>query len=355
MRSTLASFKRDISDMRDMISAIGPASALLAVSTEATIKSYLAVRRRFDYSALIVALYAAYETFVEELLTSYVTALSQQTAYSALPQNLQKQHMKRTGELLSKIELDSGRHPGVTTKSLVENLHNCLSGSMPYFLNHSAIVVHDANFRVEELTKILGLIEIKPDMVRRDQNFIAWYHDDQEMQGNLPDVVPEPVVKQRLDELVERRNEVAHRGSNPENRLGADEMQKLVGFVDALSRSIFALIVARYLSHRYIASAQCSKLTVVKGPFKQKRVRVVEWPTTKLFVGQPAFALSSAGLARWGRITSLQVADVDQTEVDPGRSGLVGIETDFPAPASMEVFTLPTDDDLVWEPLTGSS
>ena len=338
--------------MREMNAAL-PASLYSAAAADPAIKAYLAIRRRFDYSALIVALYAAYETFVEELIASYIDVVSQNRAYDDLPQGLQKKHLLKTGELLSRRELDQARHPGITPRKLVDNLYDCLSGATPYLINHSAVLAHDANFRLDELKTILGLAEINLDEIRRDRQFISWYCSDQEIQENWPLIVPETVLKQRLDDLVGRRNSVAHRGGNPDDRLGPDEMHKLIEFVHALSQSIFALFVSGYLRQRYIAEAKSSKLTFVKGPFKEKHVRVVQKPATKLYIGQAAFALSPSGSVRWGRITGLQVDQTALMEVEPGGNQHVGVETDFPAPKVMDVFTLSADDDLVWEPLSG--
>ena len=71
-----------------MASAIKPASELLANSPSPEVKAYLSVRRRFDYSSLIVALYASFEQFVEDILTSYVNIIAKQVSYGSLPDRI---------------------------------------------------------------------------------------------------------------------------------------------------------------------------------------------------------------------------------------------------------------------------
>ena len=348
MRSTVDELERDIAEMRAMASAIKPATDLLAKSANSDVKAYLSVRRRFDYSALVVALYASFERFVEDILTSYTKIIADQENYGALPVKLVNKHLKRTAELLGKNEIDQFRYPGVTVFKLVENLYKCLSGESSYELNDVAVAVHDKNIRYDELGVLLGIVELSHESVRQAQPLIDWYYNDQEMTGPIPASVPVIVVKQRLDDLVERRNDIAHRGGNPSNRLGVEEMQDLVEFVSALANSIFTVFVAHYLRRRHVGGIECERLTLVRGPFKNKSVWVVQPPLSRLHVRQPIFALSSAFLARWGRVEGLQIGGKELDFVNPGASESVGIKLDFPAPETAEVYILNTEDETIW-------
>jgi len=71
MRSSVDALERDISEMKAMASAIKPAIDILAQSTNPDLKTYLSVRRRFEYAALIVILYASFERFVEDILIQW--------------------------------------------------------------------------------------------------------------------------------------------------------------------------------------------------------------------------------------------------------------------------------------------
>ncbi len=252
-----------------MASTITPASKILSESADLNVKAYLSVRRRFDYSALVVALYASFERFVEDILVSYIKIIANEQKYQALPPPLVNKHLKKTAELLSKSEIDQASYPGVTTLQLIENLYCCLSDKSTYELNHAAITAHDKNIRYDELGSLLKLVELSHECVRQAEPLINWYYKDQERTGPQPVSVPALVVKQRLDNLVERRNDVAHRGGNPSERLGADEMLSFVEFVSALANSIFTLFVSDYLRRRHVGANDCERLTLLKGPYKK--------------------------------------------------------------------------------------
>lgn len=348
MRSSVDALERDIAEMRAMASAIKPTSDILAESRHPHVRFYLSVRRRFDYSALIVALYASFERFVEDMLISYVKVIAKQNSYASLPRKLTNKHLRKSAELLTKVDIDQVRYPGVTSFQLIENLFRCLSGNSPYDLNHIVVAAHDRNIRYDELGKLLGLVDLSHESVRQAQPLIDWYYDDQKMTGERPDSVPRAVVSQRLDNFVERRNDVAHRGGSPSDMLGIEEMQGLVEFVFALAHSIFTLFVSHYLRKRHVGAADCERLRLVEGPYKEQRIWVVERPLSRLHVKQPAFALSSTFLVRWGRVQNLQINGVDHISVEPGGTEPVGVRLDFPVPSNAEVYVLGAEDESIW-------
>jgi hypothetical protein len=348
MRSTLEALQRDIEEIQAMASAIKPANDLLAQSTNSAVRRYLAVRRRFDYSAVMVALYASLERFVEDIVISYAETTAKRDGYASLPERLVSKHLQKTAELLARGRIDQTRYPGVTPHQLVGNLFGCLSGTTPYTLNPIAIAAHDKNIRYTELQSLLNVVDISHDAVRRADSLVDWYIDEQKITGARPVSVPATVVQQRLDDLVARRNDVAHRGGNPTDRLGVDEMRSLVDFVLALCRSVFALFVSHYLRKWHVGTSRAELLKLSRGPLQKKRVWVVNPPFFQLRVSQPVFALSPDFLARWGRVQNLRIGSDDHVVIDPGGSHPVGVMLDFAAPAGAELYVIAGEDEVIW-------
>jgi hypothetical protein len=246
----------------------------------------------------------------------------------------------REGDLL--------RYPGVTHFQLIANMYHCLSGKTPYDLNYVAVAAHDGNLRFAEMGKLLRVVDVSHDDIRQALPLIEWYYNDRKLTGAAPVSVPTIVVQQRLDELVERRNDVAHRGGNPSNRLGVEEMQALVEFVLALSRSTFILFTSHYLRSHHVDNEDCERMKLVEGPYKKQHVWIVQRPQSPLHINQPAFALSTTLLARWGRVRNLQVDGIDHPRIEPGGPESIGVLLDFPAPENAEVYVLRAEDPSVW-------
>jgi len=337
----------DIAEIQAMASSIVPVNQLLRTSSDPTVRAYLSVRRRFDYSALIVALYASFEKFVEDIISTYSQTLAKRTNYASLPTGLVNKHLNKSAELLGRV-IDSSRYPGVTHLQLAENLFMCLSGNPIYNLNRVAITAHDRNLRYNELGSLLTIVELTHEDVRRAEPLVEWYRNDQGLAVSTLTEVPQIVVQQRLDNLVERRNDITHRGGNPDDRLGAQEMRQLVDFVLALARSVFIVFVAGYLRKHHAGDANCAQLERTEGPFARQTVWVVKPPLMRLYVSQPIFAVSGGFLARWGRVESLKIDEVDHASVEPGGDKDIGVKFDFAAPKTARLYVLGQEDELIW-------
>jgi hypothetical protein len=88
------------------------------------------------------------------------------------------------------------------------------------------------------------------------------------------------------------------------------------------------------------------------GPFKKGTVVVVDKPSRRLFVGQPIFAIVDADGARWGRIQSLAVDDlnVQAVEHDAVAPNGIGISLPFRCPRGVPLVALDADDERIWDP-----
>jgi hypothetical protein len=165
------------------------------------------------------------------------------------------------------------------------------------------------------------------------------------------------VIEERLKDIVERRNQVAHRGGNPVDLLGGAAMSESVAFVESFARSIFGLVVGRYLETHYASLAGRIDLALRAGdePLKSRTVVITDKPAEKLFVGQPVFVVAKSTGARWGRIQSLRVDDADVQELDANASAPtgvgVGLDFKFPKSGDARLVALAAEDDMVWSPL----
>jgi hypothetical protein len=354
MRSTLDELAREMDELRSLVTSIVPVNTALADHADSAVRQYLLVRRRFDYAAFIVALYASLEKFLENLVSEYARLAAQRTQYSALPPKLLQKHMTKSGEMLASGRLGEGRYVGVQPVDLVKNLYDCLTDTTPYALNHMAVVAHDLNLRYREINALFSAVGIEQicDIVRRVDAMLEWYAKAHVLVEPPQDGVPTAMIEQRINDVVERRNQVAHRGGNPLDLLGPDEMSDAIGFVESLSRSIFSVLVAKYLQGHYLASGSVSALQLLKGPYRNGQVVVVDRPTQRLYVGQPVFLVVSSR-ARWGRILSLHIADSPVDSVDEETEATdVGIKLDFKCPKDAAMYALEVDDDVVWSKAT---
>jgi hypothetical protein len=350
VRSTLDELARELDELRSLVASISPVNTVLAEHHDSVVRQYLVIRRRFDYAAFVVALYASLEKFLENLVDAYARLVARRMQYSELPPKLVQKHMIKSAEMLSRGRLGEGRYIGIREVDVVKNLYDCLTDATPYALNQMAVVAHDLNLRYNEINALFAVIGIEQvcDLIRRADAMREWYTASQALSGLSQDGVPSATIEQRINDVVERRNQVAHRGGNPLELFGPDEMFDTVAFIDALSRSIFSVVVAKYLQGHYLTSGRAIALRLREGPYKNGQVVVVDRPTQRLYLGQPVFVVDVPG-ARWGRILSLQVNDKPVDTVDQEvATTAVGIGLDFKFPEDAVLYALESDDDVVW-------
>lgn len=355
MRSTLDEFTKELEELDVLVASIRPVNAALANHTDSLVRKYVFVRRRFDYAAFAVALYASFERFIEAFIAEYAQFESRRLRYSELPARLLTKHRARTAEMLSRGRLGEGRYVGLTELEVVKNLFDCLNGVKPYTLNKAAVIAHDVNLRVTEIDNLFTTVGIENvcDRVRRADALLNWYSKTKDLEVVLQDGVPATLIEGRIKDLVDRRNEIAHGGDIPTELPGENEMKDSISFMRAFAQSIFAITAGAYLkSHHAPASAGHVELVQMPddGPYKKGAVVVIEKPAKRLFIGQPVFVLIDFTGARWGRIQQLRVDDADVHEVQPGTDAPrgVGVELDFKCPKGASLIALEADDDAVW-------
>lgn len=358
MRSTLDELITELAELKALVASIEPVNAALTGHKDTVVQQYVSIRRRFDYAAFAVALYASFEKFVENLITAYVRIEARRVDYAALPKKLTDKHLAGTAELLWRGRRGDSRYVGLSELSVIKNLFECLSGATPYALNEAVVIAHDANLRAGEVDALFGAVGIEQicDRACRADAIVAWYCAAQGLETPPQDGVKRTVLEERLKDIVERRNQVAHRGGNPIDLLGGAAMSEAVAFIESLATSIFGLVVGRYLESHHAASTGRIELALRDGdgPFKGRTVVVVDKPAQRLFVGQPVFVVVESTGARWGRIQSLRVDDADVPDLAASANAPtgvgVGLDFKFPKSADAKLVALAAEDDVVWSP-----
>jgi hypothetical protein len=357
VRSTFDELEMELNELRALVASITPVNSALEGHKDSLVRQYVTIRRRFDYAAFVVALYASFESFMENLVAAYAKLVARRVPYADLPTKLVTKHLLQTADLLSRGELGAGRYAGIRELDVVKNLFECLNGVTPYSLNEPAVVAHSANLRSGEIDRLFAAVGIEQvcTRVRRADALLDWYCTSSGLAAAPQDGVPVTTIEERIKDIVERRNQVAHRGGNPDDLLGSEKMSDAIGFIEAFSKAVFAMAVGRYLHDHHAAPGQGVQLQQRHddGPYINGTVVVVEKPAQRLFVGQPVFVIVDATGARWGRIQSMKVDDTDVPAVEPGAAAAsgIGIALDFKCPKGASLVALALDDDVVWSPL----
>jgi hypothetical protein len=349
VRSNIERLLSELKDARTLIDSIAPVNDALSGQLNNAIQTYLSVRRRFDYAALVVAIYASYEKFIEDIVAAYARVKAMGKPYSMLPPKLIEKHCRKSTEIVSKGFLGRGRYPGITEFTVIDNLYQCMSDSPNYRLNDIAIVAHESNLRYYETLTLIGNLGIDDlcNKVRHTESLTNWFKNTSASTGEV-EGVPLETVLTRLEDLVERRNQITHRGGSPDSILGPQELRELVEFVEAVCQGIFEVIVRDYLELEYLATGRTSELTIKEDPIKDGTVVIIDNPRVKTCKGQPVFYIAGVSRIAVGRVKDIQINGTSYDFVDDLRFIELGIELDFKIPKSAMLYQLATEDELLW-------
>lgn len=348
MRRVLDTFNQASCDLRDFLLSIPEVNKALQRESASVIAKYLAIRKSLDYSAFVVALYAAFERFIEDLLWARVVRWMRKS-YSTLPDGLRLKNLRESAALLSKGRLGEGRYTALTDTLAVSNLNSCLSGMKRFALTKEAVVAHEGNLRADAVTQLFGAIEVENvnGVASKRRPLVLWHNA---INGTNDDGVPDSVITFRLRNLVDRRNEIAHGGKPPTDILDASELLPILDFFDAYCASICDVVCADYIQREHLMGPTAFDLGgVIEGPFKKKTVVVFAKPVSPVSVGDAVVTSVTGRVAYWGAIVGLQTDGKAVTRVD-GRSKAtrVGIELPFRVSDGMSFRVVPTlDRDLL--------
>lgn len=352
MRSTLDAFLTDINELRIFVESVDGVYKTLALHKDAAVRECLNIRRRLDYAAFVVTVYAAFENFVDDLAWSHAELESSRSKYSELCDELRSKHLRQSAHLLSRVRLGEGRYTGLSEKDVVDNLHACLSGKNPYKLNRHAVVHHDYNLRSHVVQGIFGSLGIRNinDLACGIETMIDWFSDLEGIEPSSIKQVPPTIVDFRLKDLVDRRNQVSHGGRELSESLDTIEMQVRLDFLEAYAHSLFRVLAGAYLDRYYIRAGLATSLGFpIEGPFKRGSVVVIRNPPCRIFRGQPIVGVRKNRVDRWGEVLEIQVTDVAVESIEPDSApDDAGLRADFKFTKGMELYVIETRDELIW-------
>lgn len=278
-------------------------------------------QRRFAYIACISALYSSFENFAERVAFRFSEMILTNPANLSVEQmsSLRKRYVRNASALLGQ-NLGVGRYREVTELDVAKSLASCLDDGTPSFdLRLELIALHASNLRWEQLAELFQWAA--PDLLSKIR------HSDAVEKWQSLDVTDETlmsVLKSELDDLVERRNEVAHRAI-PDEILSYENLLAKVDYIEAISLGLVASL-ASMLIEKSISNGDTVSLGKPTEYFNGRRVVIL--PSLPFQVSEGDYILApNKTSTRWGRILEIMVAD---KRVEQAPAGVeVGLLLDF--------------------------
>ena len=118
------------------------------------------LRKRLDYSSIVVSLYGAIEEFIETICEEVAAEFNRAVdSYKDLPATFRKTHERLTVRLLEQVTRP-GYSGDLQMRRVTANLDGCLSGRSDYRLNVEAYALHSTNMRRGTIHEMLAAVGV---------------------------------------------------------------------------------------------------------------------------------------------------------------------------------------------------
>jgi len=300
-------------------------------------------KRQYDYNTIIISLYGYLERYVEDLITEYLTLLSSYvTTFSELPPAIQTKHLSLSLELARKAEYQ--RFAGtVKIEEIIARLHTSFDTPEKYQLNVEAFAQHNSNFRQTIVVNTFSQCGIQNvgQSLRHAEPLISFLeNEDLDRDVNAYLGGGDDVVFARLNDLADRRNDVAH-GTPVGELLSNDILRSYIDFIEAYAGGLALVVYEHLLPFRL----PCATFLGPPIAVYNHAIACLNLPSGKIELGDTLIAKTQeAGRPyKGGPIREIQRDNVSIPEIIGGPGVKVGLLVDFGVRDNQEFYYLPKD------------
>ncbi|GEM_PF-1495036 len=350
IKSCLETFQERLAELRYYLEGIKLASKLLEVGTaelagcEPLLKyqqhtlQHRLNKSRFEYNSVIVSLYGCFEQFVETLIEFYISDLNKIVPnYDELPKSITKNHIELSIELLKNLEKMPKYQDIVTEAQIITNLHSCITVTRNYQVNKEAYSYHLANLRHNEVEKLFNRVGVEkiPNRMLECPDFVKCLQNEQ-----LPLKVG--AAWSILNELVTRRNQVAHGGVSSD-LLSRDELLNYLSWFEEYGKALYEVVYSEELGYvvKYQGGIELGKPIKV---YPQLKVVGISIKNIQVKVGDLLVAQTANEFLPYlaGEIEEIQENEVSHPEITASDiSRDIAMRISFKAKENQTFFLIP--------------
>lgn len=296
-------------------------------------------KKIFDYKLAILILYGAFENYIESIISQYILKLNIAVdSFSRLPMQIQSRHTELSAKLISFICAGYTKYEQLDNADIIKRLYSCYATPQNYQLNVDAFTQHSSNLRINTIRELfagIGILAIDTS-ISKNSDFIDYlqkidpeFHIILELQNNA--LCCEKCF-QLLDDLVERRNDIAHGVDDADdNILSADVLIEYADYVIALSDAIYSIVLTEYAKTTIVS--QGKNIFCLGKPIQVFDNSIVCFNNKyiKISVGDTIAGVNTHEKVRVGHIESLQINKKSVDCISPEISVDFGAKVSFHA------------------------
>lgn len=273
-KESLESFIKEINDIREYIDYVQLVNEIStckeyedgpALKLKNHLVNFGVSKKVFEYRSITITLYGILEKHINLWIEDYINHIPKVISnYNDLSETLRKNHFDLSVSLINYVnEKKNARFEELDTEEVIKKLSACLLNPSVFNFNSKAFCPRSGNLKHSKISEALSCLEIK-------------LTNSLKVVGSRPGGFLENITNIAnkgdelfwlLDDLVERRNYIAH-GGTIDNILNILEFNEYIDFLEKYGIALFQILIEKLIeieaNYAYEAVARDKILNIVK-------------------------------------------------------------------------------------------
>ncbi|WP_027404738.1 MAE_28990/MAE_18760 family HEPN-like nuclease [Aphanizomenon flos-aquae] len=250
---SLENFKREVNQIREYlkhIQYVNDVAAYFVLESDNeqirkllnTLKehdrSFRTDKRIFEYKASIISLYGLLEKYVEIWIKEYLDFLSTVIPeYTQIHEKIRDNHFELSLKLINTItSRESAKYQHLTKEEVLKKLNNCIVNPTKYQINTDAFVLLSGNLKHNKIVDLFNKLnlDLNEELLKNEE-----LKNEIGLNQNTISRIEKDILYNKINDLVERRNQIAHGSEEIDDILSISELEPYIQFLEKYCQAIF--------------------------------------------------------------------------------------------------------------------
>lgn len=199
-------------------------------------------KRIFEYKASIISLYGLLEKYVEIWIKEYLCSLSSIVPeYNKIDERIRENHFELSLKLINSITIrESAKYQHLTKEEVLNKLNECIINPTKYKINTEAFVLLSGNLKHNKIVELFNKLnlDLNNELLKNEE-----LNNEIGLNTNTISRREKDILYNKINDLVERRNQIAHGSEAVDNILSISELEPYIQFLEKYCQAIFQVLV----------------------------------------------------------------------------------------------------------------
>lgn len=208
-------------------------------------------KRIFEYKASIISLYGLLEKYVELWIKEYLDSLSNVVPeYNKIDQKIRDNHFELSLKLINTItSRETAKYQHLTKEEVLKKLNDCIVNPSKYQINTDAFVLFSGNLKHNKIVELFNklTLDLNDELLKNEE-----LRNEIGLNQNTISRIEKDILYNKINDLVERRNQIAHGSEEVDDILSISELEPYIQFLDKYCQAIFQTLFEELIKQESI-------------------------------------------------------------------------------------------------------